>query len=96
LWVLSSEGRRDGGATGRVVRNGADAALTTDELEVADTGIGIRDSSQQRIFDAFEQEETDAATRDNGIGLGLTVTKRLVDLMGGAFRSRVQRGKERR
>jgi len=62
------------------------------ELEVADTGIGIRESFQQRIFDAFEQEEADAATQDNGIGLGLTITKRLVDLMGG--RIRIESAKE--
>lgn len=55
------------------------------ELIVADTGIGISESFLERIFDAFEQE-SEGTTRDyEGIGLGLTITKQLVDLMDGTL-----------
>jgi signal transduction histidine kinase len=53
------------------------------ELTVADTGIGIDDSALQRIFEAFQQESKGTTRNHEGIGLGLTITQRLVDLMGG-------------
>ena len=55
----------------------------TAELTVADTGVGISESFHQRIFDAFEQESDGTMREYEGIGLGLTITKRLVDLMNG-------------
>jgi len=53
------------------------------ELAVVDTGIGIDDAALQRIFEAFEQESDGTMRNHEGIGLGLTITNRLVDLMGG-------------
>ncbi|MEO8576825.1 MAG: HAMP domain-containing sensor histidine kinase [Gemmatimonadales bacterium] len=53
------------------------------ELTVADTGIGIQPENIHRIFDPFWQVEQKATRRATGTGLGLTVTRRLANLLGG-------------
>src|SRR5262249_15839601 len=50
---------------------------------VRDTGIGIPPDQQERIFRAFEQEDTSTTRKYGGTGLGLTIAARLVALMGG-------------
>jgi PAS domain S-box-containing protein len=50
---------------------------------VADSGIGIREEEQKRIFEAFSQAGSPAAGKRGGAGLGLAICARLVDLMGG-------------
>ncbi|AWM41640.1 PAS domain S-box protein [Gemmata obscuriglobus] len=52
---------------------------------VRDTGIGIKPEKLDRIFHAFEQEDTSTTRRYGGTGLGLTISGRLVALMGGAI-----------
>jgi len=52
-------------------------------LRVVDTGIGIQSEHLHRIFDPFWQVEQKATRRATGTGLGLTVTKRLANLLGG-------------
>ena len=52
-------------------------------FEIADTGIGISPEQHRRIFDAFEQGERGATRRYGGTGLGLFISKRIVELMGG-------------
>jgi signal transduction histidine kinase len=64
------------------------AALIVGAVEVAvsDTGIGIAPENQQTIFEEFRQVGTDAAKKREGTGLGLTLTKKFVELHGGTIR----------
>ena len=64
------------------------AALAEDAVEVAvsDTGIGIAPENHQTIFEEFRQVGTDAAKKREGTGLGLTLTKKFVELHGGTIR----------
>ncbi len=63
----------------------AEASLHGSEFElvVSDTGIGIAPDNLNRIFEPFWQVEQTATRRATGTGLGLTVTRRLANLLGG-------------
>ncbi len=60
---------------------------------VADTGIGIPHEKQQRIFERFTQADSSTTRRFGGSGLGLTISRRLVELMGGRIWVRSQEGR---
>jgi PAS domain S-box-containing protein len=62
-------------------------------LAVADTGIGIPPDRQGHIFDAFAQEDASTTRRYGGTGLGLTICRHLVELMGGTIRVESAPGK---
>jgi signal transduction histidine kinase len=57
------------------------------ELVVEDTGVGIPPALLPRVFDAFVQGERTAERRQGGLGLGLTLVKRLVELHGGSVQA---------
>ena len=54
-------------------------------MAVADTGLGIKAEDQARIFEAFEQVDSSYARDQGGTGLGLALTKKLVELHGGTI-----------
>jgi len=54
-------------------------------IEVSDTGCGIPDDKLQTIFEEFEQADGSAVRRHDGAGLGLAISKRMIDAMGGTI-----------
>lgn len=78
----------DGGAVKASVSVRGDVAT----LEVSDTGVGIDASFLPHLFDDFRQEQMEANREHEGSGLGLTVTKKLVDRLGGTIRITSQKG----
>ena len=54
-------------------------------FSVSDTGVGIAPEDQEKIFEEFRQVGTDYARKAEGTGLGLALTKRLVELHGGSL-----------
>jgi signal transduction histidine kinase len=63
------------------------------EVSVRDTGIGIAPEDQAVVFEEFKQVGRDALRKAEGTGLGLTLTKRLVELHGGEIRLQSAPGK---
>jgi len=55
------------------------------EFHIKDTGIGISEEFQKRIFEPFERERSSTVSGIQGTGLGMTITKNLVGLMGGTI-----------
>ena len=66
-------------------RPGADEQHIVACYRVADTGVGMSEEFVEHIFDEFSQEESSARTQYKGTGLGMAITKRYVDLMGGTI-----------
>ena len=83
-------------AQGRV----AVAALLTEQtaedievrFEVSDTGVGVAAADQKRIFEVFEQADDSSKRRYGGAGLGLALSRQLIELMGGAYGLRSELG----
>jgi two-component system, cell cycle sensor histidine kinase and response regulator CckA len=67
----------------RLMEQGAGRVLI--RLTVSDTGIGMSPEALQKIFNPFEQADTSTTRRFGGTGLGLTICRKLAELMGGAI-----------
>jgi two-component system, sensor histidine kinase RpfC len=67
----------------RVHLLGEDAARAQMHFEVVDTGIGITPQAQEHIFESFTQADESTTRRYGGTGLGTTIARQLVELMGG-------------
>ena len=65
---------------------------STLQFTIADTGIGISEEYLPKIFDAFSQEDSTAANKYGSTGLGLPITKSLVELMGGTIDVESEKG----
>ena len=76
---------KDGGTISFVAENcpGNDEHLVIVRYRISDTGIGMSEEFQSRIFDEFTQENDGARTSYKGTGLGMAIAKKYVDLMGG-------------
>ena len=59
--------------------------MTTIEFTCRDTGIGMTEAFQKKIFEPFAQEHTGSRTKFAGTGLGMPITKKLVEKMGGTI-----------
>jgi len=62
------------------------------KFEVIDTGIGIEPRKQRQIFESFAQEDGTTTRRYGGTGLGLTISKQLVEMMGSEIRLKSEPG----
>ncbi len=69
----------------RVRQAAAEGMNTTLQFSVEDTGIGIAEADQVRLFDAFVQVDTGTDRQYEGTGLGLAISRRLVDLFKGSI-----------
>ena len=73
-------------------RPGGDEQQVIITYRISDTGIGMSPDFLAHIFDEFSQEESSARTQYKGTGLGMAITKRYVDLMGGTIAVESEKG----
>jgi signal transduction histidine kinase/CheY-like chemotaxis protein/HPt (histidine-containing phosphotransfer) domain-containing protein len=74
---------RQGSVVIRVASIAEDDKSVTVRFEVTDTGTGISEEAQTRIFDEFSQADGSTTRKHGGSGLGLAISKQLVEMMGG-------------
>jgi PAS domain S-box-containing protein len=72
-----------GGVSLKVEKDGDSTVPTALRFTVSDTGIGIADDKLDQVFERFTQADSSTTRRFGGSGLGLTISRRLVELMGG-------------
>lgn len=71
---------------------GVDSNHIVVSYRIADTGVGMSEEFLEHIFDEFSQEENDARTHYKGTDLGMAISKRYVDLMGGTISVESKKG----
>ena len=63
------------------------------EIRVKDTGIGMSQEFAARIFEPFERERTSTVSKIQGTGLGMSISKNIIDMMGGTIQVQTEQGK---
>ena len=82
-----------GAVTVSLAQQGAAAnGIASYELRVKDSGIGMSREFAAHVFEAFERERTSTVSGIQGTGLGMAITKSIVDLMGGTIRVQTEQG----
>ena len=79
LWILQKDTAPDG--------------FADYEFHVRDSGIGMSKEFQKHIFEQFARERTSTVSKTQGTGLGMAITKKFVDMMGGAITLESEQGK---
>ena len=74
-------------------KNGAPTGRARYEFRIKDNGIGMSAEFQKHIFEAFSREESSTVSGIQGTGLGMSITKNIVDLMGGTIAIESEPGK---
>ena len=72
---------------------GTDKERSLYEIRVKDTGIGMSPEFARKIFDPFERERTSTVSKTQGTGLGMAITRNIVDMMGGTIGIQTKQGK---
>ncbi|TGL81003.1 hybrid sensor histidine kinase/response regulator, partial [Leptospira yasudae] len=96
LWNLSGNGIKftnHGKVVLKVSQKKISDSKVAIEFVVSDTGIGIPPEKQRQVFDAFSQSDTSTVRKFGGSGLGLSITKQLVELQGGVLGLESKEGK---
>jgi signal transduction histidine kinase/CheY-like chemotaxis protein len=86
FWNLIKNSVKFTPENGRVVVETVNPAPDKIEVRVIDTGIGIEQEKIDKIFNAFEQGQTEITRRFGGLGLGLAISKALINAHGGKIR----------
>ncbi|MGN0691043.1 MAG: sensor histidine kinase, partial [Oscillospiraceae bacterium] len=63
------------------------------EIRIKDTGIGMSRDFAERIFNPFERERTSNVSKIQGTGLGMSIAKNIIDMMGGTIEVNTEQGK---
>jgi PAS domain S-box-containing protein len=85
LWNLINNAIKFTPHEGRILIHTSNPQPGRLAIQVSDTGIGIEPSKIKRLFDAFEQGERHITRRFGGLGLGLAISKALVEMHGGSI-----------
>ena len=76
-----------------IQKEGAPEGYADYEFRIKDTGIGMSKEFQKHIFEAFTREDSSAVSQIQGTGLGMAITKNIVDMMGGSIEVESEEGK---
>jgi signal transduction histidine kinase len=63
----------------------SDSGYARYQFSISDTGVGMSEAFMKKMYDAFEREQTSTKTGYIGAGLGLSITKKLLNIMGGSI-----------
>jgi signal transduction histidine kinase/CheY-like chemotaxis protein len=87
FWNLIKNGVKFTPEQGRITIETLNSGPEEIEIRISDTGIGIESDKLERIFNAFEQGQLSITRRFGGLGLGLAISKAMVDAHGGKIRA---------